>query len=96
MIRRNAQKLGDVLEELLRLQQLDGRLYEKRLIKCFPEVVGQALAAHVTQLFITKGVLHITVNAAVIRQEMQLMRSRLIEQLNKAIGREVIQDIRLH
>lgn len=96
MIRRNAQKLGDVVEELLRLQNLDGRLYEKRLLKRFPEVVGHALASHVSQLFITKGVLHITVDAAVIRQEMQLMRVRLIEQLNNAIGREVIQDIHLH
>jgi len=96
MIRRNAQKLGDVLEELLRQQHLDGRLYEKRLIRRFPEVVGQALASHVSQLFISKGVLHITVDAAVIRQEMQLMREVLIKQLNTALGREVIQDIRLH
>ncbi|NLT04017.1 MAG: DUF721 domain-containing protein [Bacteroidales bacterium] len=96
MIRRNAQKLGDVLEELLRQQHLDGRLYEKRLIRRFPEVVGQALASHVSQLFISKGVLHITVDAAVIRQEMQLMREGLIKQLNTALGREVIQDIRLH
>lgn len=96
MIRRNAQKLGDVLEELLRQQHLDGRLYEKRLIRRFPEVVGQALASHVSQLFISKGVLHITVDSAVIRQEMQLMREGLIKQLNTALGREVIQDIRLH
>lgn len=84
------------MEELIRTQHLDGRLYEKRLIKLFPEVVGRALADHVSQLFIAKGVLHLTVDAAVIRQEMQLMRSRLIDQLNTAIGREVIQDIRLH
>jgi len=84
------------LEELLRQQHLDGRLYEKRLIRRFPEVVGQALASHVSQLFISKGVLHITVDAAVIRQEMQLMREGLIKQLNTALGREVIQDIRLH
>lgn len=84
------------MEELLRQQHLDGRLYEKRLIRRFPEVVGQALASHVSQLFISKGVLHITVDAAVIRQEMQLMREGLIKQLNTALGREVIQDIRLH
>lgn len=84
------------MEELLRQQHLDGRLYEKRLIRRFPEVVGQALASHVSQLFISKGVLHITVDSAVIRQEMQLMREGLIKQLNTALGREVIQDIRLH
>lgn len=96
MIYKNAQKLGDVIEELLRQQNLDGRLYEKRLISRFPEVVGRGLADHVNQLFIKKGVLHITVDSAVIRQEMHLMRGRLMEQLNTAIGREVIHDIRLH
>lgn len=96
MIRRNTQRLADVLEELFRSQQLDGKLYENRLIKALPEIMGNGLAAHISQPYILKGELHITVDSAVIRHELQLMRSRLISRLNAVVGHDVITDIRLH
>lgn len=96
MIRRNTQRLADVLEELFRSQQLDGKLYENRLIKALPEVLGKGLAAHISQPYIQKGELHLTVDSAVIRHELQLMRTRLISRLNAVDGREVITEIRFH
>lgn len=96
MIRRNTQRLADVLEELFRSQQLDGKLYEKRLINALPEIMGNSLAAHVSQSYIIKGELHLTVDSAVIRHELQLMRSRLITRLNAVVGRDVITNIRFH
>ncbi len=96
MIKRNTQRLSDVLEELFRSQQLDGKLYEKRLLKALPDVIGKGLAEHVSQPFILKGELHLTVDSAVIRHELQLMRGQLISRLNTVVGREVITDIRFH
>lgn len=96
MIRRNTQRLADVLEEFIRSQQLDGQLYEKRLMKALPEVMGKGMAAHVSQPFIIKGELHVSVDSAVIRHELQLMRSQLISRLNAVVGRDVIKEIRFH
>jgi len=96
MIRRNTQRLADVLEELIRSQKLDGRLYEKRLMKALPEVMGKGMATHVSQPFIIKGELHVSVDSAVIRHELQLMRSQLISRLNAVVGHDVIKEIRFH
>jgi len=93
MIRKNTQRLGDILDEVINTQHLDVKLYESRLISAFPEVAGKGLAAHVKNLYIQKNTLYMTVDSSVIRYEMQLMRTRLISQLNACIGHETIRDI---
>ncbi len=96
MIRRNSQRLSEVLEEFIRSQQLDGRLFEKRLIKALPEILGGSLASHISQPYIKNGVLHLTVDSAVIRHELQLMRGQFVGRLNGTVGREVIKEIFFH
>ena len=44
MKRRNSQTLAEVLPHVLKVQHLDVRLNEVRLIKLWPEVVGKSLA----------------------------------------------------
>lgn len=96
MNRRSTQRLSNVLEELIRSQQLDGRLYEKRLLNALPDILGKTVYGHISQPYINKKELHLTVDSAVIRHELQLMRSRLIGRLNGVVGRDVISDIRFH
>lgn len=93
MIRKNAQKLGEIIEELIKTQHLDVKLYETRLIKDFPDIVGKGIAGHIKNMYIQKGVLFISVDSSVIRNEMQLMRERLIGRLNHHVGRETIKEI---
>jgi len=93
MIRKNSQRLKDVLDELIKSQHLDGRLYEKHLIDAFPDVAGKGIAAHTTNIYIQKGVLYVSVDSSVIRNEMQLMRTRLISRLNDTVGHETIHEI---
>lgn len=96
MIRKNAQSLKDILDELLKNQHLDERIYETRVLQAFPEVVGPVINSYTKNLFIKKGILHISVESSVIRNEMRLMRGNLISRLNDNVGHKVINDIIFH
>jgi len=96
MIRKNAQSLKDVLDEVLKKQHLDGRLYETRLIQAFPEVVGPLIASYTKNLYIKNSILYVSIDSSVIRNEMLLMRQNLISRLNTYIGHDTIKDIVFH
>lgn len=93
MIRKNVQTLRDVLDEFIRSQHLDGKLYETRLINAYPEIVGSGISAHTKNLYIKDGILFISLDSSVIRNEMQMMRQSLINHLNSHIGHDIIRDI---
>jgi len=93
MRRRNAQSLHEILDEALKSMQIDGKLYETRLINAYPEMVGSGIAAHTKNLYIQRSILYVKIDSAVIRNELQMMRQSLIEHLNKQVGHETIKDI---
>jgi predicted nucleic acid-binding Zn ribbon protein len=94
MRKQEAQSLGDILKEALRSLNIDGKLYETRLLEAWPEIVGPILAEHTTHTRICNGILHVQLDTPILRSELQLMRSSLIQRLNGAVGVEVIHDIR--
>ena len=69
------------------------RLDECRAVELWPQVVGE-LADRCGRPFVHKGVMTISVHAAPLRQELTMMRSRLVAALNEAVGRPAISDIR--
>ncbi len=93
MRRRNAQSLGDILQELLKENKLDTKLFEVKLVNVFPEVVGQAIASHASNLYVKNQVLYAKIDSSIIRHELLLMKAKLVDQLNEAVGKEVIRDI---
>jgi len=93
MRRRNAQTLHDILEESLKSLNIDGKIFETRLITAFPEIVGSGIAAHTKNIYISKGTLYVQMDSAVIRNELQMMRQSLIDHLNKKVGHVTIRDI---
>ena len=93
MLRRNAETLQTVLQQILRNQHLDGPLSEMALIDKWPEIVGNALAAQTEKLYIKDRTLFLHVKSAIVRNELSLMRTQLIARLNEAVGRDVISNI---
>ncbi len=93
MKRRNSQTLAEVLPHVLKVQHLDVRLNEVRLIKLWPEVVGKNLADQTENLYVKNGVLHLHVRSAIVRNELMLIRQSLVEKLNEAVGAPTVHDI---
>jgi len=94
MKRRQTQRLGDIITELLHVQHLDKKLNERRLLDSWETIVGAPIAKYTSELYIKNKVLHVKLSSAVLRNELLMSRQHLVETLNKHIGTEVIIDIR--
>lgn len=94
MRRSEPQLISEVLRQALDNATYSGKLAERRLIDAWPAIIGSHLAAHTAGLSIRRGILTVCVDAAPLRQELTMLRSALVEALNKAAGAESITDIR--
>ena len=93
MKRNNTEKLGDVIMQLLRQEGLETPLNQYRLIDSWKDIVGPVIFKHTTNIYIKNQTLYVQLSSAVLRNELLMLRSELLNRLNTEIGHPVIDNI---
>jgi coproporphyrinogen III oxidase-like Fe-S oxidoreductase len=94
MKRTDAQLISKVLEIYFEENpQLAEKLAETRLIASWERVLGSMVMRYTGKLFIRKKCLYVQLYSAVVKNELLMCRERLIQNLNREVGRDVIYDI---
>jgi predicted nucleic acid-binding Zn ribbon protein len=92
MRRTNTVNIAQALAEVLGKYKISGKILEARIIAAWPEVLGP-LAKPDDELYIKNKVLFVNLSSSVIRNELSMMRSKLVQRLNEKAGEKVITDI---
>ena len=93
MKRQDAMHIGEILRNLLKTQHLDNKLDEMKLIKLWPQIMGQTIAEYTQRIYIKNGILYISLTSAVLRSELLMCRAMLIKRLNEEMGTPLVKDI---
>lgn len=93
MIKRNAQSVGEVIQEFLKGANLENKIFEQRLLRAWPEVLGHEMASYTSHLYVKNKVLYVQLTSSVLRNELMMCRGRLVRSLNEQVGAEVITNI---
>lgn len=96
MFRRDVKLLGELLAKNLRDNGLEIPLKQKRIISSWDRVVGSAVSRYTTEKYIRNQTLYVKISNAALRQDLSLMRSRLIKRLNEQVGALIISDIKIY
>ena len=70
-----------------------GRFDETGIVAHWPELMGTAVANRTTQIYVSQKKLFIRIESAVIKNELLMVRTGIIQKLNERAGGEVITDI---
>jgi hypothetical protein len=92
---KQAARAGDLVDKLLKGLGLDERLHQYRALIIWEEVVGPQIAARTRPVRIREGVLEVNVDQPTWRQQLQLMKPKILAQLNAELGKATIKDIYL-
>jgi len=92
---RQAARAGDLVDKLLKGLGLDERLHQSRALIIWEDVVGPQIAARTRPVRIREGVLEVNVDQPTWRQQLQLMKPKILAQLNAELGKATIKDIYL-
>lgn len=85
--------LKEAIAKMLNVYRLKGRYDETGIVKHWPEIMGTAVANRTTQIYVSHKKLFVRIESAVIKNELLMVKSGIIQKLNERAGALVIQDI---
>lgn len=94
MKRNYPQPISAVIDNLFKERDMEDTLLMHRALAAWPQVVGAAINRQTVARRVESGILYVRINSAVIRQELTMHRSELLQALNKAASANVINEIK--
>lgn len=93
MKRTEAHSVGEIIDQLLKENNIDQQFNEQKVVYLWPEIVGQGINRYTTKRWVKNGVLYLHISSAALRNELMMSRSQLIKHINEAMGNKIIHDI---
>ncbi|HCN82543.1 MAG TPA: DUF721 domain-containing protein [Sphingobacteriaceae bacterium] len=93
MNRTNDKSLKEAIEQMLQVYKLKRRFDETSLIAFWPELVGVSVANRTKNIYIRDRKLYIRLESSVIKHELLMIRTQIMDKLNERAGSTVIDEI---
>ena len=93
MARYNTQTIQEVLEQFKERWNRNGKLDELELRKWWEEMMGKLIAKHTIDIKVRKGKLHISLDSAVLKEELSYSKTKIMELVNEKLGRDAVEEI---
>jgi len=93
MRKKNASTLGDAIKAYLKAMGLDKKLKERELINSWEDTLGKNIANATKNIYISNRRLFVEIESAIIKSEILMIKTSIIQSLNKKVGEVVIRDI---
>ena len=96
MKRTDPQTIRQIIDTVIDRAGNRRELQEHRAAYLWVDVVGPEINRLTTSRYVRDGVLHVTVNSAAVKSELQFVKASLVEQINEIMGADIIKSIAIH
>jgi ribosomal protein L22 len=93
MRRNETRNISDLLRQFTRESPYSQKMMETKLINSWSTVLGAGIANATNNLRIDDRTLYVRIESPVMRHELFMMRTRIMEALNSCVGAKVITNI---
>ena len=94
MKKSNEMSLGDAIKAFLKSNSLEEKLLETEIYARWEELAGQAINNRTNKVKLSDGVLSVYVSSSVLRNELSLRKTELLERINQRLmGKTTIKDL---
>jgi predicted nucleic acid-binding Zn ribbon protein len=90
---KNDMTLGEAIRAYLKAMGLDKKLKERALINSWQEIMGQSVAKVTSSVSLQNQILYVQLTSSVARHQLQMMKSGIVDALNKKAGEIMVKDI---
>ena len=87
------ERIGDVLNRTLKGLKLQRRIKEETALLNWTKVVGERIVSQSVPLKVRDSILFVRVENASWRNELVFLKGKIIKELNRSVGDNVIKDI---
>ena len=93
MRKTNDKSLKEAIEQMLNVYKIKRKFDETSIIAHWPELVGKPVANRTKELFISNKKLFLRVESSVIKNELMMMRTQIIDKINEEANTILIEEI---
>lgn len=93
MRKTNDKSLKEAIEQMLNVYKIKRRYDETGVVAAWPELVGKSVANRTKELFIRDKKLFLRIESSVIKHELMLMRSQIIDKINAEARGVLVEEI---
>ena len=93
MRKANDKSLKEAIEQMLQVYKIKKRYDETSVIAHWPELVGKMVANRTKELFVRDKKLFLRIESSVIKNELMLMRSQIINKINDEAKGVLVEEI---
>jgi hypothetical protein len=93
MRKTNDKPIKEAIEQMLQVYKIKRRFDETGVIAAWPELVGKSVANRTKELFIHDKKLFLRIESSVIKNELMLMRTQIINKINEEVKGILVDEI---
>ncbi len=93
MRKSNEITLKEAIEKLMEQYHIDDRFRFEFVKNKWESIVGKGIAQRTEKLSLRGKTLYLVVQSSVIKQELLMMKSQLIQRVNEEAGKEICKDL---
>ena len=93
MRKTNDKSLKEAIEQMMNVYKIKRRFDETGVIAAWPELVGKPVANRTKELFIRDKKLFLRVESSVIKNELMMIRSQIIDKINEEANGILVEEI---
>jgi predicted nucleic acid-binding Zn ribbon protein len=87
--------LKDLIEQLMDDYHLKGKMQEKNLNRDWSKIVGEMIAKNTKSIKKYKDTLYVEVSSPALKNELNYLKSSILEKINQYFGDETIRQIQI-
>jgi len=86
--------ISSIIKQYLSDSNIGKKLKRYSIFNHWPEIVGSEISSKTRPEKLFKGILYISVASSVWANEMSLMSRKLVKEINKYIGEDIVRELR--
>ena len=91
----NQSSLKEAIQELLNAYRLNAGIQQAEVKALWDKMMGPYIEKQTEKLTLENGVLNVKITSAALKNELMMMRSKIVEKLNAELKRDLIREIKI-
>ena len=80
----------------LRREGLETPLLQRRALDAWDTVVGKTIVRYTAEKFIKNQTMFVKITSPALRQDLSMMRAKIVSRINQAVGAQIITDVKFY
>ena len=93
MLRKNDISLKEAINELIDAYNLRERYNQEYLMSHWEQIMGKTIAKYTTDIYIKDKKMFLYISSAPLKNELFIMREKIVQRVNEELQTEVIKEV---